>query len=276
MKKTAVVLSVLLVLVLFAAMALGSGSSSGSKNKGSDSAVSVTTDNTESKDNAGSAEKSEGKTEDSAQPPGKTAEKESYETGEGTVKVYTDSIGSVWAQISVPVTNTGDVNLYLSSGTMDLEDPDGHLVDSITYVSAYPTVLKPGETAWYYDETTLDEGASSELRVVPHVDVKAAKVDCIRFEVSDLAISDDTYGGIKVTGRVENTTEEDESLVYVVVFFYGPDDVLLGQAYTILTDDLKAGDKIGFSCSTFSSYDQYVTANVSRYEVYSYPTQIQF
>ncbi len=202
-------------------------------------------------------------------------EKDSYEVGEANVLVYKNSIGTFWVQISVPVKNTGDANLYLSSGTIDLEDSSGHLVESFSLVSVYPQVLKPGETAWYYEETTLDSEPESELKAIPHVSVKKATVECIRYSVSDLAISDDTYGGIKITGRAENVTEEDESMPYVVAFMYDSNDQLLGQAFTIM-DDLKAGDKMGFSMTTFGSNPAFKAENVARYEVIAYPMQFQF
>ena len=142
-------------------------------------------------------------------------------------------------------------------------------------VSAYPQVLKPGETGWYYEESTLDSEPKSELKVIPHESVKKATVDCVRYSVSDLSISDDTYGGIKITGRVENVTEEDEGMPYVVAFMYDANDKLLGQAFTIM-DDLKAGDKMGFSMSTFGSNPDFKAENVKRYEVYSFPVQFQF
>ncbi len=261
MKKTAKIISLILVLAIFALMAMGSGSSSdGSAQSGG----SQDTGKTEEKpaDTSGKAPEPE--------------KKDAYEVGEGRALVYSDSIGSCWVQISVPVTNTGSTNLYLSSGTMDLEDADGHLVDSKAMVSVFPTVLKPGETAWYYEETTLDQTPSTELKVVPHVDVKGAKVDCIRFDISDLSIGNEQYGGIKITGRVENTSDKDESMVYIVVFMYDKDGELLGQAFTILTDDLKAGEKMGFSASTFSSNPAFIVENVDHYEVFAYPLQYQF
>ena len=266
MKKWLRAISLIVVLSLFALMALGSGgsSSSTSENKGAETSTSVTTGN-------GTQSTSTNETQSQES----TAEKEAYEVGDGKAVVFTDSIGSVWVLISVPVKNTGSVNLFLSSGTMDLEDADGHLVESKNMVSVYPQVLKPGETAWYYEETTLDSAPASDLKVIPHVDVEKAKVDCIRYEVSDLSLADDTYGGIKITGRVENTTTEDESMPYVVAFLYDADDNFLGQAFTIM-DDLKAGDKMGFSMSTFSSYSEFKSENVARYEVFAYPSQFQF
>lgn len=199
-----------------------------------------------------------------------------WETGEGKVLVSTDSIGSIWVQTAVPVENTGSVNLYLSSGTMDLEDADGHLVDSLSLVSVHPTVIKPGETAWYFEETTLDAMPSSDLKVVPHVDVREATVDCIRYEISDVTISDEDFGGIKVTGRVENTTEEEGSLVVIAAFLYDENGDLIGNVYTYLDGNLAAGDKVGFSASSFADVADLTAADVADYKIYAYPTQYQF
>ena len=261
MKKTISVLSLVLVLCMFVLMALGSGSSK-SENKGAEGATTVT----DGKETSTEAKKDTKATE---------KEKDSYEVGEAEAIVYKDSIGTYWVQISVPVTNTGSVNLYLSSGTMDLEDADGHLVESASMVSAYPQVIKPGETGWYYEETTLDKAPDTDLKVIPHVSAKKATVDCIRYSVSDLSIGNETYGGIKITGRVENVTDEDESMPYVVAFLYDADDHFLGQAFTIL-DELKAGDKMGFSMSTFASNPDFKAENVKRYDVIAYPMKLQF
>jgi hypothetical protein len=179
-------------------------------------------------------------------------------------------------QIICPVTNTGTKDLYLSAGTMDLEDSDGHLVDSKNMVSVFPDVLKPGETAYYYEETTLDEGSPAELSVLPHVKVKEAKVDPIRYETSEVEVSNEDYGGIKITGRVENTTDEDGKMVYVTAFLYDSGNNMIASAFTILMDDLVAGDKIGFSMSTMSVPDSVTAEAVDHYEIYAYPTQFQF
>lgn len=267
MKKwTAIILAALLTAAFFL-MALGSSSSSESSGEKKD------TESASAEAAPRDSETTAASTEESTT---ESKKKDAYEVGEARAVTYTDSIGSVWAQVSVPVTNTGEVNLYLSTGSMDLEDESGHLVDTVKTVSVYPEVIQPGETAWYYDETTLDEAPSGALKVIPHVDVEPATVDCIRYEVSDVTLADDKYFGIKITGRVENTTEEDESMVYVVAMMYDENDDLLCQAFTVLTDELKAGDKIGFSMKTFSSNDAYTTGNVARYEVYAFPWQIQF
>ena len=234
-----------------------------------------------SSSSAATSEKaSEAEKETSAEPTEETKEETkeeaAWETGEGRATVWTDSIGSKWVQIICPVTNTGTKNLYLSAGTMDLEDTDGNLVDSKTMVSVFPEVIQPGETGYYYEETTLSEDSPEELTVVPHVKVDEAKVDCLRLTVSDVNITDEDYMGIKVTGRVENDTEEEAKLVYVTAFLYDADNNLLASVFTILPDALPAGEKIGFSASGLSLPDSITADMVDHYEAYAYPQQFQF
>jgi len=204
------------------------------------------------------------------------AGEEAWEVGEGGVNAYENSIGTPWVQIAVPVQNTGNTNLYLSAGTMDLEDANGHLVDSKSMVSVYPKVIKPGEVAWYYDDTTLQAAPDSPLTVVPRVDVAPAKVDCIRYETSDVAFSEDSFGDIKVTGRVENTTDQPGSLVEVVILMYDADENFRGVISTYLDGDLNPGDKAGFSASSLGSHGNLRLADIANYRIYAYPTQYQF
>ncbi len=198
----------------------------------------------------------------------------SWEVGEAKTSIWTDSIGSKWIKVIVPVVNNGTDNLYLGTGTIDLEDETGHLVDSLSMVSVYPQVIQPGETAIYYEETTLDESIEGDLTAIPHVDVKKASVDLIRYEVSDLELKDAQYGGVELTGRVENTTQEDGKLVYIAAIFYDEENEPVGSAFTIMTNDLVAGDKVGFSANTFSL--PITTDDIDHYDVFAYPTQMQF
>ena len=232
--------------------------------------------NAESAAQTGDAEQQTGQEAGQQQTPAGQNTGAQWEVGQGRVLTYTDSINSTWVQIMVPVTNTGDRNLYMGSGTMDLEDESGHLVDSESLVSFYPEVLAPGETGWYYEETTLDSAPTSELTVVPHVDIEEAKVECIRYEASDIAFTDEQFGGLKATGRITNTTAEDGSLVHVVLFLFDAEENLVGQTFTILDGDLKAGDTMGFSTSTFGTNDAVNVDTVTGYRLFAYPEQFQF
>ncbi|MBR2697408.1 MAG: hypothetical protein IKE76_02365, partial [Clostridia bacterium] len=70
------------------------------------------------------------------------------------VKVWTNSIGTAWVHAWVEIRNTGDVPLFLSSGSMDIEDADGGLCQTLKSVSGYPQVLMPGEVG-VFDECTM-------------------------------------------------------------------------------------------------------------------------
>lgn len=199
-----------------------------------------------------------------------------YEITCSNAKTWTNSIGSTCVQTIVEITNTGSKNLYLGSGSYDLENPDGSLVSAKSMVSAFPDVIAPGEKGYMYEETTLDNySGDGNLNVLPRPDVKEAKVDLIRYNVTDLSVSDGTYG-INVMGRVENTSDKEGSLVYVVAFFYDENDTLIGSAFTMLTEKFAPGAKIGFEFSSFSLPDDVSVKNIKNTTVYAYPTQLQF
>ena len=288
MKKISKPLALLLTLTLFAVMALGSGSStsSGSSetgiNAGSGTDSADSSGQQEAKGTAVEENRAEkASADENEQTPDSASKQDSkeeaaWETGAGTAATYTDSIGSNWVRIAVPVMNTGNTDLYLSAGTMDLEDADGHLVDSKSLISVYPQVIKPGETAWYFDETTLEESSDSPLNVVPHVDIKKSSVACVRYDVSDVSFTDESYGGIKVTGRIENTSDAEESWINVAVLLYDENEQFLGVIHTYVTDTVQPGDKIGFSATSLSNYDQLTVSDIAQYRIYAYPEQFQF
>ncbi len=200
----------------------------------------------------------------------------SYEITDCRARTWTNSIGSVCVQTIVEIANTGSTNLYLSSGSYDLENDIGELIDCRSMVSTFPNVIAPGEKGYMYEETTLDEAVDGELTVLPHVDVKRATVDLIRFPVTDVKISNNSYGKVKMLGRVENTSNTEQHLVYVVAFLYDSNGSCIGQLSTILTERLSVGDKIGFEMSGFSLPNDITTESISNYIIYAYPLQYQF
>lgn len=200
---------------------------------------------------------------------------EAYEITYSSIKTYTDSIGSQWVQAIAEIENTGNCDLYLSGGSYDLEDAAGSLISSNSIVSIFPEVISPGEKAYMYEEDILDEAVNGELVVKPRLNAEEAKVENVRFPVSDLKISEDSYGGLKALGRVENTGENEEAMVYVVVILKDADGKPIGQIFTIL-DTLAAGDKVGFEQSSISLPDDVTMDTVASYEAFAYPMQFQF
>lgn len=198
-----------------------------------------------------------------------------YELGQARVNLWTNSIGTQWMQTIIPVTNTGAGNLYIDGGSFDMEAADGSLIGVQDYVSAYPQVLAPGETGYIYENTSMDDPIEETPSIVPHPNIDAATVELIRYDVTDISISDKEYGGINVIGRVTNTSDEAASLVYVALALYDADGNVIDVVFTILTDELAAGAQIGFEASSFSLPDDITADMVANYTVWAYPMQMQ-
>ncbi len=196
-----------------------------------------------------------------------------WEVGETVVETWTDSGGTRWIQIVCPVKNTGKKNIYLQESSFDIEDSEGVLVDNMTYLTGKPDVLKPGETGYYYECTFWESGNPMDLKVIPHIKVEEATVDYIRLETSQINISDRDNGGIKITGRVENKTDEDLDVVVIVAYLFDSENKMLACEYDVL-EDVLAKDKNGFSIEVYK--DGIESSMIDHYEIYAYPRQHQY
>ncbi len=202
---------------------------------------------------------------------------EAFEITYQNARAYKSNIGTVWAQAIVEITNTGTVPLYIGSSAYDLEDADGKLIASRTMVSAFPSVLDVGEKGYMYEETILEEEPSGELTILPRPDVEAAKVDLVRFPVTDEEIKDGDYGvGLKMLGRVENTSDEAQSMVYIATAMYDAAGTPVGLMFNILTEELAPGAKIGFECNGMSLPEDVTVDAIASHVTYAYPLQMQF
>ena len=201
-----------------------------------------------------------------------------YEITYAKANTYKNSIGSTWCQTIVEITNTGADNLYLGTGNYDLEDAGGNLIAAQSTVSCFPGVLAPGEKGYMYEETTLDTEFDGELTVVPHMDVKTATVDLIRYDTSDLSVKDTEYFGVGTQGYLINNSETaiENEMVYVVVVLYDANDIPIGLEFSILNSNIQAGEKIGFETSALSMPDTVNAGAVASTAVYAYPLQFQF
>ena len=262
------VISVLLAVLIFMFFTVASGSDSqkATENPGSTDAASPTSSGSDTASTPTSKPTSAPKDE----------EKVEYTVTDTGVRLETNSLNSTYVSVYVAVKNTGTTNLYLDSSSIDIEYADGTLAQTIKLVSVYPQVIEPGETAHYYEKRSFDGDIekSEGLKVVHHVKAEKAKVDRIRLNVTEAQIKDDKTWGAKLTGRVENNTGADLSSVYVVVDFFDKEGKLICQQFTILSNDLKAGDKVGFETSNL--YDRVNADDIGSYEVYAYPYQFQF
>lgn len=199
-----------------------------------------------------------------------------YELTKQAATLWESSIGTTWIQALVEIKNTGDTNLYLSSGAYDVEDSAGALVCSSSMFSAYPNVIAPGEVGYMYETATLDEAVEGDLVLLPREDVREATVDLIRYATSDVKISGDTYTDLKIKGRVENTSDEASKMTYVTVVLYDDAGEVLGIVGTIITEELAPAQKIGFEVSGIMLPFFVTSEKIADYKVWAYPMQIQF
>ena len=62
-------------------------------------------------------------------------------------------------------------------------------------------------------------------------------------------------------------------MVYVIANFFDKDGKFIGQQFTILMDELPAGDKVGFETSSLSS--RLDASDIATYDVIAFPYQYQ-
>lgn len=190
------------------------------------------------------------------------------------VKTWTNSIGTSWAQVVIGITNVSSENLYLDSASVDLETEDGSLFATQSYINAYPQVIAPSETAYYYEEIMLDSAPEGQLYDNWHISVAPATVEQIQFPVTDVTVTADSFGYLKAIGRVENTTSEEQSLILVSIMLFDAENVPIGHMFNYV--DLAPNDKMGFECSSLSLPDDITIEDIASYVAVAYPHQYQF
>ena len=179
--------------------------------------------------------------------------------------------GDVGYDAVVTVHNSSDHALYLSNCSFDLEDSSGHLVNTEDMIIHYPDIVLPGEDGYFYSNfgTINVPGASMSeeysLKVYPEIE-KSKKTDPEYFEASDISISDDYLKRPNVTGRVTNTTDEEEGYYYIHVLFFDENDHCIGITGTSITD-LRPGVPKSFEVSSLCGTKDVVNWNFSRYEI---------
>ena len=232
----------------------------------------------------GSAQKTSGSSaaEETAQ---NQVEKTKPEESEPSYKISdiyfdheTNSLGSRYYTGIVEITNKGDTNLYLKSCTFDLEDDKGHLLQTENEysVGASPNIIAPGEKGYFYNMTTTledDVSLKNGINLKPDVEIEEARGEPTDFEVSDVSLAKDSFGP-KITGRVKNTSDEEESLLSVDVLYYNKSGKVIGIASGSVSD-IKPGKRKSFEISGMNLSQKVKDGKYSKYKVFSRATYIQ-
>jgi hypothetical protein len=199
-----------------------------------------------------------------------------WEITYNNLETWVSSIGTIRYQGIVEITNTGEEDLYLSSGRFDIENPDGSLFASRSYIDVYPQIISPGEKAYYYSAGTLDEGdISVDYKINAKIDAVKSKKSKIILPHSEFRITDAKYSGIKAIGRIENNTGSELSWIEVAVICFDqngyPVEILHSYA-----DDLKPGDICGCEATSLISREGLTAEDIASYKVFVWENQLQF
>lgn len=268
MKRNSLIrsLSACLAVTIFAGMAMASGSSS-SKETGSVTIPDNTTKATEEETTTTTTAK----------------KKAEYEITHTTFTHSTNSLDKEKYCGVIEIKNTGECCIYLKDCAFDFEDDDGHLLQSDKLISSAPDVIAPGEYGYFFHDGLLDDGISLDngINLVPNFTVEVCdkgEAAIVDYNVSDLDLRENDYGmGLKVTGRVENNTEEDTSSidVMVVAVFFDSDGEILDIGFTY-ADEMSAGGKTSFEVSTMLGNRDVSVDDVAEYKVFARQMYLQF
>lgn len=188
----------------------------------------------------------------------------------GAMTFYTYDDKSFYRFIQ-PITNTGNVPLYLKKCTLDIEDENGHLLLTESFISNCPDVISPGETGYFYNGlgslSTNDAVKNADSIVaIPKLEIVESDEEPIVYRISDTSLTQGNFSP-SVVGRITNNTKEDDSLVYVQVIFYGANGNVIHITGTNIMN-LLAGQTQSFEVSILSTSDENVSyENIANYEV---------
>lgn len=202
----------------------------------------------------------------------------SYQVTDTSFNYYTNSIGDIEYYGFVQIQNTGTTNIYLEDCKFDLEDNDGHLLQTDDMISTCPDIIAPGETGYFYNSFgSIDEGVSLDngVNLVPNYTVEEASGDIVDYDLSDLDFRAGDLGYPTVTGRITNNTTRDDSYLYVNVVFYDANGKTLAVTGTSVTD-LNAGSTVSFECPCYFMDDNANMSTIADYKVIARRMYMQF
>lgn len=201
-----------------------------------------------------------------------------YEVGTAQVFMWTDSKDNNWMKVAIPVTNTGNTNIFLYYGLYDVQAKSGSLLSVENELEGSRFYLKPGETGYYFGETRFNF-TEAEVNIIPNLLVKKVSNEVIRYSISNVSITD-TSGRVTLEFKVKNDTLKNTDWVYGVALLFDDNDKLI----TILYEDkyfeeyFITGETASFVMPRYefeNKYRSFSANDVARYEIYAYPDQVE-
>ena len=213
-------------------------------------------------------------TEESSSAPSKTEPPTaSFKVTDQRLNVYRNRAEEFWGQVIAAVQNTGDAPIYLQNSTFHITDAEGKSLASDTTVSAYPQIVAPGETGYYYAETYLETESAEGLMLefTPQVSVSAQQA--VAYTVENPNLQDSRYGGMELRVTLSNSAAQDTRHYCVAVLLFDAEGKLLGQFYDVPSVKVPAGGSAVLELSSYMLPDTVTKAEIADYRILAYELQ---
>ena len=213
-------------------------------------------------------------TEESSSAPSKTEPPTaSFKVTDQRLNVYRNRAEEFWGQVIAAVQNTGDAPIYLQDSTFRITDAEGKSLASDATVSAYPQIVAPGETGYYYAETYLETESAEGLMLefTPQVSVSAQQA--VAYTVENPDLQDSRYGGMELRVTLSNSTAQDTRHYCVAVLLFDAEGSLLGQFYDVPSVKVPAGGSAVLELSSYMLPDTVTKAEIADYRILAYELQ---
>ncbi len=213
-------------------------------------------------------------TEESSSAPSKTEPPTaSFKVTDQRLNVYRNRAEEFWGQVITAVQNTGDAPIYLQDSTFHITDAERKSLASDTTVSAYPQIVAPGETGYYYAETYLETESAEGLTLefTPQVSVSAQQK--VEYTVENPDLQDSRYGGMELRVTLSNSTAQDTRHYCVAVLLFDAEGKLLGQFYDVPSVKVPAGGSAVLELSSYMLPDTVTKAEIADYRILAYELQ---
>lgn len=166
-------------------------------------------------------------------------------------QAWKDSLGTVCGHGAIEIKNTGNVAVDIGDISISFVGKDNSVAGTLSMVLPVPEILQPGEVAYAGDSSTL-EGVSDPSEITgieANIDFDKTDKTAQMLEISGLKIASSQYGGPKVTGRVNNISNENADDIRIIIAMFDESDNLLGVYTESPQVTLAPGKSMGFEAS---------------------------
>lgn len=173
-------------------------------------------------------------------------------------QVYTDVFDEPTATYLAEIKNPSDTAIDLSNVSLDLEQPDGTLIKTVSLLTVKPRTILAGGTGYICDEIyntaldgeiTLDTLAAAVTKLHYSID-PVTDADVPTVELSQVSAKDE-FGHVGMIGKIKNTGNE----TYSNLFVAAPVRDSNGKLLTVVLGsvaDLAPGAEKGFDGVAFA------------------------